>query len=164
MLLNWVIPCLCYCRLLLVFSVIALAFATMWKIFMVYDQSVSFVIFVLRYWLFCCVGWTLTFSLVIIEYRLQTWIGRPMVTLKDMSDKCIKVCNKKNILWCFIHQIVKGHAMINSKCSCIRTVTEEVNGCFIWVSTKSASRICYPFEATWVDTTALDFAHVPSRI
>ncbi len=81
-----------------------------------------------------------------------------MVTLKDMSDKCIEVRNKKNILWHFIHQIVKGDAMINSKCSCIWTVAEEVNGCFTRVSTKSASRIRYPFEATWVDTTALDFA------
>jgi hypothetical protein len=163
MLVNQVIPCSCYCQQLLVFSVRASAFATMWKMFMRYDQSASFVIFVLRFWLFFCVRWTLTFSLVIMEYRFQTWIGSPMVTPKDALDKCIKMRNKKNVLWCFVHQSIKGDTMINSKRSCIRTVIEEVNHCFTWVSTKSASRIHYPFQAMWVNTTALNFAHTPSQ-
>jgi hypothetical protein len=55
------------------------------------------------------------FLLVIIgEYRFQTSIGSPMVTPKDASDKCIEMRNKKNILWCFIHQSIKGDTFLDA--------------------------------------------------
>jgi hypothetical protein len=117
-----VIPCPCYCRLLSVWehqhlpqcgscSWGMISLHCLWLLFPWGSDC-----------LFCCVGWTLTFLLVIIEYKFLTWIGSPMVTAKDVSDKCIEMCNKKNILWCFIHQSVKRDAMINSKCSCNWTV------------------------------------------
>jgi hypothetical protein len=54
-----------------------------------------------------------------------------MVTPKDVLDKCIEMHNKKkNVLWCFIHQSMKGDTMINLNCSCIWTVVEEMNSCF----------------------------------
>jgi hypothetical protein len=81
------------------------------------------------------------------------------MTYKDASKKSIKLCKKEDILWCFIHQSVKGDSMSKMYGSSVWAVCNS----FAWVTTESALRVVNPFQVMWVDSTCFNFTDTISQ-